>query len=128
MCVLLQRVIRASGEVEGEILSSIDLGNLLFVDVTQSDAHDKSNNLTKKCSQLRNFENEKQRRHQHSALDLDLEALVISKFTLYGNTNKDRTPGFNQSATPEKAEVLFQAFIESPENNGLRSATGKFRA
>ena len=128
MRVLLQRVIRASVEVEGKIISSIDRGILLFVGVTHNDDRDTSDHLAKKCAQLRIFEDENQKQHQHSTLDLDLEALVVSQFTLYGNTNKGRRPGFDQSAPPEKAEVLYQAFIESLKNTGLRCASGQFRA
>ena len=61
-------------------------------------------------------------------MDLNLEALVVSQFTLYGNTSKGRRPGFDQSAPPEKAEPIYQAFIESLENTGLRCVSGKFRA
>ena len=77
---------------------------------------------------MRIFEDEQQRQHQCSALDLNLEALVVSQFTLYGNTSKGRRPGFDQSAPPEKAEAIYQAFIESLENTGLRCTSGKFRA
>lgn len=128
MRILLQRVIRASVEVEGKIISSINQGILLFVNVTHNDDRDISNHLAKKCAQLRIFEDENQKQHQYSTLDLDLEALVVSQFTLYGNTNKGRRPGFDQSAHPEKAEVLYQVFIESLKNTGLRCASGQFRA
>ena len=60
-------------------------------------------------------------------LDLDLEALVVSQFTLYGNTNKGRRPGFEQSASPEKAEELYEVFILRLADRGIRTASGKFR-
>ena len=104
MRVLIQRVSKASVEVDGEIISKINRGLLLFVGVTHEDDLG------------------------IAALDLNLEALVVSQFTLYGNTSKGRRPGFDQSAPPEKAEAIYQAFIESLENTGLRCASGKFRA
>ena len=128
MRVLLQRVCSASVEVEGKKLSEIGRGILLFVGVTHQDDPGIADQLAKKCAQLRIFEDEQQRQHQCSALDLNLEALVVSQFTLYGNTNKGRRPGFDQSAPPQKAETLYETFIECLRNKGLSCASGKFRA
>ena len=128
MRVLLQRVCSASVKVEGKMLSEIGRGILLFVGVTHQDDPGIADQLAKKCAQLRIFEDEQQRQHQCSALDLNLEALVVSQFTLYGNTNKGRRPGFDQSAPPQKAESLYETFIECLRNTGLRCASGKFRA
>ena len=128
MRVLIQRVSKASVEVDGEIISKINRGLLLFVGVTHEDDLGIADHLARKSAQLRIFEDEQQRQHQCSALDLNLDALVVSQFTLYGNTSKGRRPGFDQSAPPEKAEAIYQAFIESLENTGLRCTSGKFRA
>ncbi len=110
------------------MLSEIGRGILLFVGVTQQDDPGIADQLAKKCAQLRIFEDEQQRQHQCSALDLNLEALVVSQFTLYGNTNKGRRPGFDQSAPPQKAETLYETFTECLRNTGLSCASGKFRA
>ena len=128
MRVLIHRVSKASVEVDGEIISKINRGLLLFVGVTHEDDLGFADHLARKCTQLRIFEDDQQLQHQCSALDLNLEALVVSQFTLFGNTSKGRRPGFDQSAPPEKAEAIYQAFIESLENTGLRCASGKFRA
>ena len=128
MRVLIQRVSKASVEVDGEIISKITRGLLLFVGVTHEDDLGIADHLARKCAQFRIFEDEQQCQHQCSALDLNLEALVISQFTLYGNTTKGRRPGFDQSAPPEKAEAIYQAFVEALENTGLRCVSGKFRA
>ena len=128
MRVLIQRVSKASVEVDGEIISKINRGLLLFVGVTHEDDRGIADHLARKSAQLRIFEDDQQRQHQCSALDLNLEALVVSQFTLYGITSKGRRPGFDQSAPPEKAEAIYQAFIESLENTGLRCTSGKFRA
>ena len=128
MRVLLQRVCNASVKMEGKMLSEIGRGILLFVGVTHQDDPGIADQLAKKCAQLRIFEDEQQRQHQCSALDLNLEALVVSQFTLYGNTNKGRRPGFDQSAPPQKAETLYETFIECLRNTGLSCASGKFRA
>ena len=128
MRVLIQRVSKASVEVDKEIISKINRGLLLFVGITHEDDRGIADHLARKCAQLRIFEDEQQRQHQCSALDLNLEALVVSQFTLYGNTSKGRRPGFDQSAPPEKAEPIYQAFIESLESKGLRCTSGKFRA
>jgi len=128
MRVLIHRVSKASVEVDGEIISKINRGLLLFVGVTHEDDLGFADHLARKCTQLRIFEDDQQLQHQCSALDLNLEALVVSQFTLFGNTSKGRRPGFDQIAPPEKAEAIYQAFIESLENTGLRCASGKFRA
>ena len=128
MRVLIQRVSKASVEVYGEIISKIDRGLLLFVGVTHEDDRGIADHLARKCAQLRIFEDEQQHQHQCSALDLNLDALVVSQFTLYGNTSKGRRPGFDQSAPPEKAETIYKAFIESLKNTGLRCVSGKFGA
>ncbi|MED5288553.1 MAG: D-aminoacyl-tRNA deacylase [SAR324 cluster bacterium] len=128
MRILIQRVSKASVEVDGEIISKINRGLLLFVGVTHEDDRGIADHLARKCAQLRIFEDDHQRQHQCSALDLNLDALVVSQFTLYGNTTKGRRPGFDQSAPPEKAETIYKAFIESLKNTGLRCVSGKFRA
>ena len=128
MRVLLQRVCSASVEVEGKMLSEIGRGILLFVGVTHQDDPGIADQLAKKCAQLRIFEDVQHRQHQCSTLDLDLEALVVSQFTLYGNTNNGRRPGFDQSAPPQKAETFYETIIECLRNMGLRCASGKFRA
>ena len=128
MRLLIQRVSKASVEVDGEIISKIHRGLLLFVGVTHEDDRGIADHLAQKSAQLRIFEDDQRRQHQCSALDLNLEALVVSQFTLYGNTSKGRRAGFDQCAPPQKAEPIYQAFIESLENTGLRCASGKFRA
>ena len=110
------------------MLSDIGRGVLLFVGITHQDDPEIADQLAKKCAQLRIFEDVQQRQHQCSALDLNLEALVVSQFTLYGNTNKGRRPGFDQSAPPQKAETLYETFTECLRNTGLSCASGKFRA
>ena len=128
MRILLQRVCSASVKMEGKMLSEIGRGILLFVGVTHQDDPGIANQLAKKCAQLRIFEDDQQRQHQCSVLELNLEALVVSQFTLFGNTNKGRRPGFDQSAPPQKAETLYETFIECLRNTGLSCASGKFRA
>ena len=127
MRVLLQRVCSASVKMEGKMLSEIGRGILLFVGVTHQDDPGIADQLAKKCTQLRIFEDDQQRQHQCSVLELNLEALVVSQFTLYGNTNKGRRPGFEHSAPPQKAETLYETFIDCLRNTGLRCASGKFR-
>lgn len=128
MRVLLQRVREASVEAEGRELGTIGRGVLLFVGVTHLDDREIARHLAKKCANLRIFEDGSKHTHQFSALELQLEALVVSQFTLYGSTSKGRRPGFEQSAPPEQAEVLYEAFIQFLVEAGLRTSSGKFRA
>ena len=63
----------------------------------------------------------------HSVLDTKGEILVVSQFTLYGDTAKGRRPGFDMAAKPEIAEKYIQSFTEKLKESGLNIQTGKFR-
>ena len=128
MRVLLQRVIEASIVSKVHKLGQIGRGILLFVGVTHFDDMKIAEYLAGKCANLRIFEDESHRQHHCSVLDLKLEALVVSQFTLYGNISKGRRPGFNQSASPEKAKELYEAFIHFMTESGVKTSSGIFRS
>ncbi len=127
MRVLLQRVSEASVEVGQETVGRIGRGVLLFVGVAPTDDETVAHKLAGKCVKLRIFSGEDGKSHQHSALDLGLEILAVSQFTLYGNTDKGRRPGFDRCAEPEHAELLYQKFLCFLRESGLRVESGRFR-
>ena len=66
-------------------------------------------------------------RFNHSALDTGAELLVVSQFTLYGDTRKGRRPDFTRAAPPQEAERLYEHTVELLRQTGLRVATGRFQ-
>ena len=64
----------------------------------------------------------------HSVLDMGGELLVVSQFTLYGDTRKGRRPGFDQAGRPDMAEPLYERAVARLRDHGLQVATGRFGA
>ncbi|MCB1193268.1 MAG: D-tyrosyl-tRNA(Tyr) deacylase [Leptospiraceae bacterium] len=126
MRILLQRVSSANVKVQGKIVGQIHRGILLFVGITHTDTNKEVEFLAEKCLHLRIFENENGKMN-HSVLDTKGEILVVSQFTLYGDTAKGRRPGFDMAAKPEIAEKYIQSFTEKLKESGLNIQTGKFR-
>ena len=127
MRALVQRVSEASVEVEGSVVGAISKGLLVFVGVTHTDSIDTAEKLAKKVIGIRIFEDQNGQMNSSSE-DVSGEFLVISQFTLYGNTDRGRRPGWTEAARPEQAEPLIEYFIECLKAYGLRVETGIFRA
>lgn len=111
MVALVQRVKEASVEVDGEIVGAIGKGLLILLGVHQEDTGSEIEWLARKCANLRIFPDDKGLMNR-SMIDIGGEALVVSQFTLYGNTQKGNRPSFIASARPEKAEVLYEEFVD----------------
>jgi D-tyrosyl-tRNA(Tyr) deacylase len=127
MKIVLQRVSRASVTVKGEVIASTSKGLLILFGAEKNDYDDKVQFLAEKTLNLRVFPDEKGKMNL-SCLDIGGEVLVVSQFTLAGDCNKGRRPGFDNAAGPEAAERLYQKFIEQVLESGLRVATGEFGA
>ena len=111
----------ASVTVDGEIVGEIDAGLCVLVGVTHSDAVADADKLAAKVANLRIFEGEV------SLLDTGGAALVVSQFTLYGDTKGGRRPSWIAAAPPEQAEPLINAFAAALRGLGVAVATGRFR-
>ena len=127
MRVLIQRVSKASVTVEGQTISNIGKGLLILLGVGHDDGEDQTKFLAEKVANLRIFEDE-QGKTNLSILDVDGEAIVVSQFTLYANTQKGRRPSFIEAALPEVAEPLVDRFVELLNGHGVPTQTGKFGA
>jgi D-tyrosyl-tRNA(Tyr) deacylase len=127
MKIVLQRVSRASVTVKGEVIASTSKGLLILFGAEKNDYVDKVQFLAEKTLNLRVFPDEKGKMNL-SCLDIGGEVLVVSQFTLAGDCNKGRRPGFDNAADPEAAKRLYQKFIEQVLESGLRVATGEFGA
>ena len=127
MKALIQRVLKASVSVDNKVKGAIADGYVIFLGVGEGDTEKDADYLADKIVNLRIFSNN-EGKFDHSILDIKGEALVISQFTLYGNTQKGRRPDFTKAAKPDMANKLYQYFNESLRKKGARVKTGIFAA
>ena len=126
MKALVQRVARASLSVAGEEVGKIGRGLVVLVGVAAGDKEEDAQYLVPKITNLRIFADE-QGKFNLSALDIGGELLLVSQFTLLADTKKGRRPSFVGAAPPDRAEELFQHFVELARASGLKVATGRFQ-
>jgi D-aminoacyl-tRNA deacylase len=123
MRAVVQRVSQASVTVDGQVIGAIDEpGLLVLVGVTHDDTPALAAKLAAKLWGLRILDGEK------SCSDLNAPLLVVSQFTLYGDTNKGRRPTWQAAAPGPVAEPLVEAVIGELRKLGARVETGKFGA
>ena len=127
MKAVLQRVAAAAVSVEGQIVGSIGPGLCVLLGVARSDGPAEASRLAGKVARLRVFEDENGR-FDRSLLDVGGEALVVSQFTLLGDTSKGNRPSFTDAAPPDRAEPLYEAFCEELRGLGVPVDTGRFGA
>lgn len=127
MRAVIQRVKSASVTVEGKVVSEINKGLLVFLGVAQEDTPTEVDYMANKIANLRIFEDDEGLMNL-SVLDVAGEALVVSQFTLYGDCRKGRRPSFIAAARPEKADPLYQAFMDEISRLGVSVKAGIFQA
>jgi D-tyrosyl-tRNA(Tyr) deacylase len=125
--VVLQRVKGAKVTVEGKVVGQIEEGLVLLLAARTGDTEEDVRYLADKCANLRIFEDQEQRMNL-SALEKKAEVLVVSQFTLYGDTSKGRRPSFTEALEPKEAERLYQKFIEQMQAADLKTECGVFGA
>jgi D-tyrosyl-tRNA(Tyr) deacylase len=113
--------------VDGAIVGEIDAGLCVLVGVTHDDDGACAAKLAGKVANLRVFDDE-QGAMNRSLLEVGGGALVVSQFTLYGDTVRGRRPSWVGAARPEHAEPLIAAFTRELTALGVAVATGRFRA
>ncbi|MFL5272283.1 MAG: D-aminoacyl-tRNA deacylase [Anaeromyxobacteraceae bacterium] len=127
MRMVVQRVLRASVRVAGEVRGSIDRGLLVFLGVANGDGEDAARFLADKLGALRIFEDDAGKMNR-SVADVGGGVLVVSQFTLLGDVRKGNRPSFSDAAPPEAANALYERFCALLREKGLTVATGVFRA
>lgn len=127
MRVLLQRVSRADVKVDGETVSSIQAGLLIFLGVAHADNRAAADWLADKAAGLRIF-SDAEGKMNLSVEDIGGEILVVSQFTLYGDCRRGRRPGFEPAAKPALAEELYEYFMSRLSAKGLKVCGGRFAA
>lgn len=128
MRAIVQRVIRTSVTVGGELKGSAGQGFNVLIGVMNGDTDAEAQLLAAKISKLRVFEDENGKMNR-SILDIGGEILVISQFTLCADIRKGNRPSFTDSAPPEEADRLYLAFCEHLREAGVKKVeTGVFAA
>jgi D-tyrosyl-tRNA(Tyr) deacylase len=124
---LVQRVTEARVRVDGQVIGEIGAGLCVLVGVTHDDTEAEARKLAEKVWHLRIFDDDE------GVMNLPVSAvgggvLVVSQFTLYGDTRRGRRPSWTAAAPPTQAEGLVAAFAQSLLDLGAQISTGQFAA
>jgi len=124
---VIQRVDEASVWVEGNLISSIRKGILLLLGIARDDADEDMEYIVNKTINLRIFSDENGNLNL-SLLDISGELMIVSQFTLLGDTRKGRRPSFTNAMPPDKAEPFYQKVVNRFEEQGIPVKKGVFGA
>jgi D-aminoacyl-tRNA deacylase len=127
MRAVVQRVTEARVTVDGDTVGEIGPGLCALVGVTHDDDVGRARKLAEKLWHLRIFDDDAGVMNR-SVADAGGELLVVSQFTLYGDTSRGRRPSWIAAARPEQAEPLVDAVAAELRRLGAQVATGRFRA
>ena len=127
MRAVVQRVSRTKVTVDDEITGEIGRGLLVLLGVAVSDTESDADYLVEKIVNLRIFEDAEDKMNL-SLLDIKGELLVVSQFTLYGDTRRGRRPSFIDAAPPDKANQLYEYFVGKARQQVAKVETGRFQA
>ncbi len=127
MRAVLQRVSRARVVVEEQVTGEIAQGLVVLLGIEQGDTESDADYLANKIAGLRIFQDDEGRMNR-SVQETGGAVLVISQFTLYGDTRKGRRPSFDRAARPDCAKHLYEYFVGRMRQTGLSVATGVFQA
>ncbi len=126
MRALVQRVVRAEVRVDGDVVGAIGRGLCVLVGVTHTDTTAEAKKIAGKLWNLRIIDDE-QGIPNLSIAQTTKELLIVSQFTLYGDTSGGRRPSWIAAARPEQAEPLIVAVIDELRALGASVQTGRFR-
>ena len=127
MRAVLQRVTKSKVTVDGEIVGSIGKGINVLLGIAKDDTIEDIPYLKDKIINLRIFEDEEGKMNR-SLLDVGGEILLISQFTLYGDCRKGRRPNFMDALGGDEAKKIYDEFVKSFKETGIKVETGIFGA
>ena len=127
MRAVIQRVSEASVEISDEVVGKIGAGLLVLLAVARDDERGDADYLAEKITNLRIFADDEGKMNR-SLLDTGGAMLVVSQFTLYGDVRRGRRPSYSDAAEPEKANELYEYFVERVRSLGVKVQTGVFQA
>jgi len=120
---VLQRVLRADVAVDGEVVGAIERpGLLVLLGVTHDDGPQQVERMARRIAGLRVL------RDERSVVEAGAPVLVVSQFTLYGDTRKGRRPSWSAAAPGAVAEPVVEAVVRALRAEGVEVATGTFGA
>jgi D-tyrosyl-tRNA(Tyr) deacylase len=126
MRTVIQRVKEARVEVNGQVSGAIGVGLVLLLGIAKTDTHQDADYLIEKILNLRIFPDDSGKMNR-SLLEVNGGLLIVSNFTVYGDCRKGRRPSFDLAADPEKAQDLYQYFVEKARRSPVSVETGVFR-
>ena len=127
MRAIVQRVKETELKVNGELISKIPFGLIVYFGVKKGDGKDKADYLAKKIAKLRVFEDENGKMNK-SVLDVGGEIMSVSQFTLYGDVSHGNRPGFSEAEIPEIASPIYDYFCDKLIEQGVVVKRGIFGA
>lgn len=127
MRAVIQRVSRASVVVDGKVEGQIGAGLLVLLGVAKGDGAPDVQYMVEKIATLRIF-GDQQGKMNLSLGEVGGAVLIVSQFTLVGDTDKGRRPGFDKAAPPDTARTLYGQVVDGLKGRGLRVETGLFGA
>lgn len=127
MRAFVQRVLKADVSVNNQVAGRIDQGLVVLLGIRDDDTEARAEHLARKVLQLRIFDDEGGKMNR-SVTDVKGGLLIVSQFTLYGDTSRGNRPSYSRAAKPELAEPLYKSFIEHCKEAGLDVSTGVFGA
>ena len=127
MIALLQRVLKASVTVDGQVIGEIGPGLLALVCAERGDTNAACEKLAKKMLAYRIFSDENGKMNK-SVTDVGGSLLVVSQFTLAADTAKGLRPSFTPAAAPDEGRRLYELFVQHVKASGLNTQTGEFGA
>ncbi|MGB7070080.1 MAG: D-aminoacyl-tRNA deacylase [Pyrinomonadaceae bacterium] len=128
MRAVIQRVSRAQVSAGDETVGAIGRGLLVLLGVSANDSEADAVYLSEKTVNLRIFEGDDNKTMDRSLLDIHGDLLVVSQFTLYGDTRRGRRPSYIKAARPDHANSLYEFFVDDIKSRGINVATGRFQA
>jgi D-tyrosyl-tRNA(Tyr) deacylase len=127
MRAVVQRVSEARVSVEGQAVGEIEKGLAVLLGIGMDDDERDIAYLVDKIINLRVFEDDNGKMNI-SLLDIKGELLLVSQFTLYGDCRKGKRPSFDKAARPEKAQILYNKFVDKCREYNIKVETGQFQA
>ena len=127
MIAVIQRAKSGSVTVDEKIIGEIDHGFVILLGVTDTDEESDADYLADKIAHLRVFNDENEKMNL-SIQEVGGSALVISQFTLCGDTRKGRRPSFIQAAHPDKGNAFYEYFMAQLKEKGVPVESGEFGA
>lgn len=127
MRAVIQRVSRASVEVNGATVGAIERGFLVYAAAAADDSETDLQYIADKVANLRVFEDDAGKLNR-SVLEVSGAVLLVSAFTVLADARKGRRPSFDSAAAPAVAEPMLQRLAAELAKSGMRVETGQFRA